>query len=69
LNERLRIRTWADGCKRTSLVLAQEISRADDPSSVLTRARVTAVWVGPDRKPIRVPDEVRVAMGLEKSGT
>lgn len=67
LNERLRIRTWADGFRRTSMVLAQDISNADDPSSVLARARVTAVWVGPDRKPMRVPPEVRVAMGLDSA--
>lgn len=64
LNERLRIRTWAESCKRTSMVLAQEITLADDPAPVLARARVTAVWVGPDRRPIRVPPEVRRAMGL-----
>ena len=64
LSERLRIRTWADSSKRSSMVIAQEISQADDPSSVLARARVTAVWVGSDRKPMRVPDEVRVALGL-----
>jgi acyl-CoA thioester hydrolase len=65
LGERLRIRTRADSCKRTSMILAQEISRAEKPATVLARARVTAVWVGPDRKPMRVPTEVRVAMGLE----
>lgn len=69
LNERLRIRTWVDGYKRTSMVLAQDISRADDPSSVLARARVTAVWVGPDQKPMRVPAEVHAALGLAAPGS
>ncbi|MCG6986719.1 MAG: acyl-CoA thioesterase [Gemmatimonadetes bacterium] len=69
LNERLRIRTWVDGYKRTSMVLAQEISPAADPSSVLARARVTAVWVGADRKPMRVPAEVHVALGLAVPGS
>lgn len=64
LGERLRIRTWAHSCKRSSMVLAQEITPAAEPTTVLARARVTAVWVGPNRKPIRVPAEVREAMGL-----
>lgn len=55
----LIVRTCADELRRTSMVLAQEIVRADEPGSVLTRARVTAVWMGPDRRPMRVPEEVR----------
>lgn len=57
--DQLLIRTRADSFRRTSMVLAQEMVRADDPSQVVARARVTAVWIGPDRKPMRVPDEVR----------
>lgn len=55
----LLVRTWADGFRRTSMVLAQEMVRADDPEVVVARARVTAVWIGPNRKPMRVPEEVR----------
>ena len=65
LGERLLVRTWPAGSRRSSMVLAQEIRRADEPTAVLARARVTAVWVGPDRRPIRVPREVRVALGME----
>ncbi len=39
--------------------LAQEIVRLDEPSTIVTRARVRAVWIGPDRRPMRVPEEVR----------
>ncbi len=60
------IRTWADSFRRTSMVLAQEMVRTDDPSIVVARARVTAVWIGPDRKPMRVPDDVQA--GLSGSG-
>lgn len=60
--ERLLVRTWADSFRRTSMVLAQEIVRTDDPEVVVTRARVTAVWIGPDRKPMRVPPEVRAGL-------
>ena len=57
--DELLVRTWADSFRRTSMVLAQEMVRADDPAKVVARARVTAVWIGPERKPMRVPDEVR----------
>jgi YbgC/YbaW family acyl-CoA thioester hydrolase len=60
--ERLLVRTWADSFRRTSMVLAQNIVREDDHSDVVARARVTAVWIGPNRKPIRVPDEVRAGL-------
>jgi YbgC/YbaW family acyl-CoA thioester hydrolase len=60
--ERLVVRTWAESFKRTQMVLAQEIVRADDPSACVTRARVTAVWIGPDRRPMRVPEDVRAGL-------
>ncbi|MDH3270853.1 MAG: acyl-CoA thioesterase [Gemmatimonadota bacterium] len=58
----LLIRTWADSFRRTSMILAQEMVRADDRSSAVARARVTAVWIGPNRKPMRVPEEVRAGL-------
>jgi YbgC/YbaW family acyl-CoA thioester hydrolase len=64
LGDRLLIRTWGASSRRTSVILAQEIRRAAAPSETLARARITAVWVGPDRRPMRVPDEVRVALGI-----
>lgn len=63
--DRLLIRTWADSFRRTSMILAQEMVRADDPEVAVARARVTAVWVGPDRKPMRVPEEVRAGLAGE----
>lgn len=58
----LLIRTWADSFRRTSMVLVQEMARADARDEVVARARVTAVWIGPGRRPIRVPDEVRAGL-------
>jgi len=63
--DRLLVRTWADGFRRTMMILAQEIVREDDPTEVVARARVTAVWIGPDRRPMRVPDVVREGLGGE----
>jgi YbgC/YbaW family acyl-CoA thioester hydrolase len=63
LGERLLVRTWADGYRRTSMVLAQQIVLEADPAHEVVRARVTAVWVGADRRPLRVPEEIRHALG------
>jgi YbgC/YbaW family acyl-CoA thioester hydrolase len=60
--DRLLIRTWADSFRRTSMVLAQEIVRAEAPDTVVARSRVTAVWIGPNRKPMRVPPDVRAGL-------
>ncbi|MHB1191631.1 MAG: acyl-CoA thioesterase [Longimicrobiales bacterium] len=65
LGERLLVRTWADGYRRTSMVLAQQIVLEEDPAVEVARARVTAVWVGPDRRPLRVPEEIRHVLGGE----
>ena len=65
LGERLLVRTWADGYRRTSMVLAQQIVAEHEPALEVARARVTAVWVGPDRRPLRVPEEIRHALGGE----
>ncbi len=65
LGERLLVRTWADGYRRTSMVLAQQIVLEDEPSVEVARARVTAVWIGPDRRPLRVPEEIRHVLGGE----
>ena len=68
MDQRLRVRTWVDGHKRSSLVLAQDLAPLDDVSTTLARARVTAVWVGPDRRPLRHPQEVRSALGVDPDG-
>ena len=70
LGDRIRIRTWAEGFRRTSMVMLQEARRdpRDGESSpiVVARARVVAVWIGKDGRPLRVPAEVREGFeGLE----
>jgi YbgC/YbaW family acyl-CoA thioester hydrolase len=57
--DQLLIRTRAESFRRTSMVLAQEMIRDDGSGTVLARARVTAVWVDADRKPMRVPADVQ----------
>lgn len=61
--ETLTVRTWAEGFRRTTMILGQEIVRQDpDALTVVARARVTAVWIGPDRRPMRVPELVRAGL-------
>lgn len=63
LGERLLVRTWADGYRRSSMVLAQQVVLEAEPHQEVARARVTAVWVGTDRRPLRVPAEIRQVLG------
>lgn len=60
--DQLEVCTWADSFRRTSMVLHQELRRRAAPHDLVARARVTAVWIGPNRKPIRVPDDVRAGL-------
>ena len=64
--DRLVVRTWADSFRRTSMVLVQEIVQEEEPDTRVAEARVTAVWIGPEGKPMRVPEHVRE--GLSGNG-
>jgi YbgC/YbaW family acyl-CoA thioester hydrolase len=65
VGDRLRIRTWAEGFSRTSMVMLQEARRdpreGEADSTPVARARVVAVWIGESGRPIRVPTEAREA--------
>ena len=67
LGDRLRIRTWAGEFRRTSMVMLQEARRdpreGESESTLVARARIVAVWIGENRRPIRVPEEVRDGFG------
>lgn len=60
--DQLEVRTWSDSFRRTSMVLHQQLRRRHSPEEVVAQARVTAVWIGPNRKPMRVPDDVRAGL-------
>jgi acyl-CoA thioester hydrolase len=60
----LRVRTWAEGFRRTTMTLGQEMLRDEDTGTVVVaRAKVNAVWIGSDRRPMRVPEVVRAGLG------
>ncbi len=67
LGDRLRIRTWTEGFRRTSMVFLQEARReprgGEGDSTLVARARVVAVWIGENGRPTRVPVEVRDGFG------
>lgn len=66
VRDRLKIRTWVEGFRRTSMTLRQEAVReprsSADESRVAAQARVVATWIGTNGRPMRVPDEVRQAL-------
>lgn len=66
LGQALRIRTTPAEIRNSSLTLEQVALDPDDPERVFARARVVVVWVGPDRRPTRIPDAVRSALGAQQ---
>ena len=63
--DELVVRTSIAEGTRTTLVFRQTATRSDATEGPSLDARVRAVWVGPDRKPTRVPSEVRAALGID----
>ena len=67
LGDRLRIRTWTEKFRRTSMVMLQEARRdpreGEAESTPVARARVVAAWIGENGRPIRVPPEIRDGFG------
>ncbi|HSG48102.1 MAG TPA: thioesterase family protein [Longimicrobiales bacterium] len=64
LGQDLEILTRVESSRNSSMTLLQEACGPGDPDSVHARARVVIVWVGPDRRPMRIPAEVRSALGI-----
>ena len=67
LGDELRIKTWVDRYRRSATIILQEAWR--DPQEeggvavLVAEARVVAVWIGEGRRPIRVPEEIKKALG------
>jgi len=65
LADPLRVQTRIHAYRRTSMSFAQRILRerdGEDPT-VAAEAVITAVWIGENGRPMRVPDEAREALG------
>lgn len=63
MDDRLIVRTQLAGYRRTSMLLAQDIVRHGEEETPLIRAKVHAVWVDAGGRPMRVPGEVKSALG------
>ena len=59
LGQSLTIRTESEQIRNSSMTLVQEARSGGD---VLARARVVVVWIGPDGRPMRIPDDIRAAL-------
>lgn len=59
----LEVRTGVESFRKTSFTFRQIAGDPDDPDVIYAEARVVAVWIGPDGRPMRIPDEVRRALG------
>lgn len=63
--QRLRIVTRSESFRKTAVTIGQEIFRVDDgpDASPAVRARVTTVFIGENGRPMRIPEDARIALG------
>jgi len=69
LGEEVEIRTRAIAAGASSMTISQRMLAPDDTETPYAEARVVVVWVGPDGRPMRVPQDVRDAFGLPERPT
>ncbi|MSR36956.1 MAG: acyl-CoA thioesterase [Gemmatimonadetes bacterium] len=62
LGDELVVRTQVAELGRTSMLFHQVASAAGTPEIASAEARVRAVFIGSDRRPARIPAEVRTAL-------
>lgn len=63
LGDELVVRTVARDLRNSSMTLEQRALADGDPESVVAEARVVVVWVGPDGRPMRIPEDIRRSIG------
>ncbi len=63
MGDTLDITTRLDSIRNSSMTLHQVAHRPGDPEHVFAEAKVVAVWIGPERRPVRIPQDVRSALG------
>lgn len=61
LGDWLRIETRTRELRNSSMTLQQRAWNQSRGDAVAAEAQVVAVWVGPDHRPMRIPEEVRQA--------
>ena len=65
--DQLTISTWVEGVRKTSMTLVQSALNGDGVE--VARARVVGVWIGQDRRPMRMPDELRSGLASLSAGS
>lgn len=66
MGRRILITTTPVAARNSSMTLEQVAAAANAPDHHFARARVTLVWIGPAGRPIRIPEEVRDALGFAR---
>jgi YbgC/YbaW family acyl-CoA thioester hydrolase len=65
LGQEIVVTTRVVEARSSSMTLEHTARAPDNPAVVFAEGKVVVVWVGADRRPMRIPDEVREALGLE----
>jgi YbgC/YbaW family acyl-CoA thioester hydrolase len=60
LGGRFVVLTWTEAVRNSSMTIRQAL-RDEVTGAVYAEARVVAVWIGEDGRPMRIPDDVRSA--------
>ena len=59
MGDEVEIRTFLHEFRNSSLTLRQVMAAPDGPDRSYAEAMVTVVWIGPNGRPTRIPDDVR----------
>ncbi len=64
MGQPMEILTSPEAARNSSFSLIQVARDPADPTRVFARARVVLVWIGPNRRPMRLPTEARAGLGF-----
>jgi YbgC/YbaW family acyl-CoA thioester hydrolase len=64
LGQEMVVTTQVVEARSSSMTIAHVAHGSGDVGQVFAEGRVVVVWVGADRRPMRIPDGVRDALGL-----
>ena len=64
LGQEIVVTTQVTAVRSSSMTVAHVARHSEQPDGIFANGNVVVVLVGPDRRPMRIPDEVRTALGL-----
>ena len=62
MGDAFEVRTSVEEVRNSSLTLRQRSVAADAPDHLFAEALVTIVWIGPNQRPMRIPEDVRAVL-------